>query len=316
MKKVKPAISIENEDLKKKIIHPPEKEDELFVTRLPVYSPYEFTECKGELLIAASAYIKIEEDITDNTISELKNKLGQPSFINPFVEEYLLEDLANINLTDDQSILAFCNKYGLYGQNITKTEFSPLLSDPLKLEVKEKVLVNISENYEYFFQNTALIQLAIKVINYEIPFLEKQYKEGKNPSTLEELKTLKKTVITIVNRGLRLVSPSINLGDNEEALPSYTSHCLLGAAYYHLYEAITQGKKFRECLFCRSLFVPRSPIGKYCPPTQLDKHSSCENSYNQMKSRARKSVREKGKSIEDVAKRINRPIEEVRGWFN
>lgn len=316
MKKVKPAITIDNEDLKKKIIHPLEKEDELFNTRLPVHAPYNIFDYKGTHIIAATSFLKIEGDDTEYTIEEFKNKFDKPSFINPFSEENLLEDIANIDIIDNQSILLFCNRYGLYGQSIIEYQLPPFTTSPLNVEVKEEVPVNISESYDYFLENTYLIQLILKMVYDETPQLEKKFMETNDSKTLEELKMVRRAFTRLVNRGLRLVSPCINYGENGESLPSYTSVSLLGAAYYQLYETITEGKKFRRCLQCGSLFIPRSSIGKYCPPLKFGKHSSCENRYNQMKRRARISVREKGKKIEDVAKSIGRPVNEVRGWFN
>jgi hypothetical protein len=318
LKKVKPAITIEDkDDLRKKIIHPIEKEEDLFNTYLPIRAPYQFYDYNGILLIASSGFLKLkDDDIYDLTIEEFEGYFDKRNFINPFTEESLLEDIANIRLTDEESIISFCNQYGLYGPTVTRNEFPPLLGDPLKIEVKEAHFVNLFERLDYFLENTTYLQEIIKIWYDEIPLLNEEYEKTNDESKLEELMNLKKGAVRFINRALRQVSPSINLRENGDCLPSYTSVSLLGAAYHQLNEAITQGKQFLHCLHCGSLFVPRKPNAKFCPPLQFGKHSSCQNSYNQMKNRARKAVHSGRKTIEEVANSIGRPLKEVRGWFN
>jgi len=315
MRTVKPAIKVEDENLKKKIIHPPEKEDELFITKLPVRGPYQFFEFNGMQLIVATGFLEIP-NVNELSIDEFKNLFDKEIWINPFNEENLLTDIANINPLDDESILSFCNRYGLYGQSVIKNEFPPLTANPLKVEIKEDVLINTYETLDYFVENTNLIQLILEIFYTEIPLLEDAFRKTNDSKLLDELNELDRAGTRLINRGLRLVSPQINSGKNREKLPSHRSVSLLGAAYYHLYEAVTKGKQFRNCLKCGSLFIPRTNNAAFCPPLHFGKHSSCQNSYNQMKNRARKDVKSGKKTIEEVAASLGRPLNEVRGWFN
>ncbi|RXZ00952.1 hypothetical protein [Fictibacillus sp. S7] len=317
MKRVKSAKTIENaENLKKKIIHPPELEDALFTTKLPVHAPYEIFEYQGTPTIIAAWFLQ-QPDLRskpDLTIREFKHMFKNPTYYNPFDDDDLLPELANLNFYDQDETLEFCNKYGLYGQSVLNNQLH-LTADPLKLEVKEEVLINLLESYEEFKRNTAIIQMIIDEYFNEVPLKEKLYEQTNDESLLQEIKVLKRKNIRLVNRGLRFVSPSINLGQEEEPLPSFSSTSLLGAVFYQIREAMTQGKQFRKCMNCGSLFVPRKPNGRFCPPLNYGSHSSCQNSYNQMKSRARKAVNSKGRSIEEVAESIGRPISEVKNWF-
>ena len=317
MKKVKPGIPIVDKDnLRKKIIHPIEKEAELFNTYLPVRAPYKFCDYDGITLIISSSFLELKnKNINDPTIEEFESNLDRTSSINPFSEESLLEDIANIKLTDEESILSFCNQYGLYGPTVNRYEIPPLLGDPVKIEVKEAVFGNLFERLDYFLENTALLQEIMKIWFKEIPLLEKEYEKTNDKSKHEEIMQLKRGVLRIVKRALRQVSPSVNLRGND-CLPAFSTISLLGAAYYKLNEAITGGRRYMYCLQCDSLFFPRKPNAKFCPPLEFGKHSSCQNSYNQMKSRARKTVRSGKKTIEEVAISIGRSLKEVRGWFS
>ncbi|MFJ7995472.1 hypothetical protein ACIQY5_25605 [Peribacillus frigoritolerans] len=318
MKKVKPAITIEDADLRKKIIQLPEKEASLFNTNLPIRAPYQFLDFDGILLIVASEFKTIkDEEIMNLTVGEFENYFVNGKEINPFSKENLLEDLANINLTDEESILSFCNHYGLFGQAVLNTPSSSLFVDPSKMEIKEKVFVNCYETFDYFFETASWLKYILKIFYEEIPLLEDEYEKTKDDKKLEELNELRRGAITFVNRALRLVSPQIDFREEDgEYLPSYSSVTLLGAAYHQLSEAITKKKQFRTCLNCRSLFVPRVHNGLFCPPIEIGKRSTCENSYQQMKKRARDTVLLGGKTIEEVAKTIGRPLQEVKKWFD
>ncbi|UOQ44582.1 hypothetical protein MUN89_00960 [Halobacillus salinarum] len=313
MKRVKPAKHVYGEDLKKKIIHPPNEEDELFFSKLPIYPPYQIYEYKGNPLIMATGLIHASlEEMT--TVEKLQSKAGVASHINPFSEENLLEDLANVNIKDEQTILDFCNKYGLFGFNIDTGGPKSLTSPPEEVEIKEKAFVNLYEELEGFKNHTRVLQELIRNFFIEIPKVQKEVRGKEDFKKINELNELRRGSSRLLNRGLKLVSPGLNF-DNGKLLPSFTSTTMLGAAFYQLYEAITQEKQFRRCLHCNSLFIPRTPNAKFCPPLHFGKHSSCQNSYNQMKSRARKAVKEKGRTVEDVAQSIGRPAKEVRGWF-
>ena len=74
-------------------------------------------------------------------------------------------------------------------------------------------------------------------------------------------------------------------------------------------------KPLNKCKNCGNLFVPRRSNANFCPSPNEGKRSPCENRYNQMVSWSRKKILSGEKTVEEVAKMKQRPVEEVRGWI-
>ncbi|MEM5008356.1 hypothetical protein ABEP42_26610 [Priestia megaterium] len=310
MKKVKPSLVLSDEDLKKITTYPPELQTELFHTSLAVQSPYLLAKINGEQYIVASwiaEYKKAGKAMEDIEWNEVITR-----HINPFKEENLLDDVAKLNVREIESLLEFCNKYGLMGEKINNISIEKSGVDTLG----RRILANAKESLSYFVKETLIIQGLITTYHDIIQPLNDYYKDTNDTSIEKTIDEMELKLKQGINSKLGLVRPAINLEAKGKYLPGYTTSTLLGAIYYQFYEVVTSGKQFKECVNCGSLFIPRKSNAKFCPPFTSGEHSSCQNSYNQMKSRAKKSVRTGKKTIEEVANSLGRPLAEVRGWFD
>jgi len=118
-----------------------------------------------------------------------------------------------------------------------------------------------------------------------------------------------------VNKHLGTVFPRLQLGIDGRLYPGHTGLTLLGIAYFQLYQAITAEVDLKECDFCHSLFVPRTPRAHFCPPPAGYRRSPCENQYNQMVYQTRRRIKSGQETVEAAAARLGRPVKEVRSWL-
>lgn len=110
------------------------------------------------------------------------------------------------------------------------------------------------------------------------------------------------------------IFPILKLGKNGDFIPAYISRSLFSVILFRIFEFALKDKPLEWCLNCKSLFSPKVVGIKFCPSNN-GKRSSCENSYNQMVYRARRSVKSGKKTIEDICKSTGRSYEEVIKWF-
>ena len=113
MKKAKIANITENADLKKEMTFPLIFEEFLEETIVKVEAPYQIIKEGGRRHITASWYVKSGETGLENREKMLKDIVSRE--YNPFLEENLYEKVAKVILSDEESILSFCNRYGPIG---------------------------------------------------------------------------------------------------------------------------------------------------------------------------------------------------------
>lgn len=275
---------------------------------------------------------KLIENMEIVPIKKENNSLPK-EFYNPFKVNLLFEKVSKINLSDYNSIISFCDTYGLVGdkslskmphtyigsQNITKVPWQGVnliyfMREVIKIryytqlwkdikfknpKLEERIIID--ENNNISIDNT--------VITDYLPELKNQVQE------LSKTDFAKYKLLLGVNENLGGASPSLQLEDGE-LIPGYKAISLSNVIFAQLYDSITSNNEIRKCLYCGDLFIPEHGNSYFCPKEDGYERSPCENKYNQMKYQARKKIRSGKKTIEEFAHEKNRSIKEVMSWID
>ncbi|MGV3465548.1 MAG: hypothetical protein ACO1OT_09680 [Heyndrickxia sp.] len=160
--------------------------------------PYAITEYKGEKYIVSESLMPFDKDYAEDVQWDFENAKQY----NPFEEPDLLVDVSKIRVDDEQSILEFCNKYGILGgdpEDTTKEEMNMLLAT---IKINNFTLY---EKLNYFVDQIKRIQRVIE-LNYLI-----------NPENKGELKEwFKKRDEIVINSLKNLIYRYEEMGDKEK----------------------------------------------------------------------------------------------------
>lgn len=244
--------------------------------------------------------------------------------------DYIYNKIANINTSGDtkdfeEHYIAFCKSYGCLG--VAELNVSP--KDATFEEIKSELLfteenISFAKNEIDYFKKIIKIyqQLGSDQLEQEIERLSQFHSQNKPRLFSELLNSCSKKVKhkNYLNSYLhsRLFTFTEALAPNEKGdfIPYPYSTSLIGYAYWELKKIILTNENINQCLNCGEYFNSKHPNAKFCGKGKgTAVHKACENSYNARKFRARNSHK-KGKSIENIAKSINRPIDEVREWIH
>lgn len=270
----------ENEDLIKNIFFPKDLEVSLYRSYQRVLRPYEI---EGEFIVSKRDPIK-----------------SKSKSYNPLQADNLIEAIIKIDTDNIESILEFCNQYGLLtaGGIIEKCGFGK----------REKLSEFIFE--ANMFKKCVEVYWNIQNNIFEKDDLFLNMERGLVKTDTGDSVSFLAFTVSWRLQGLCL---EIERSPDGGYIPRHSCDNLITAAYYQLFKILTENKQFKKCKNCGSLFVPRRS-NDYCPP-QPGERSSCENRYNQMVFWSRKKILSGEKTLEEVAKMKERPIEEVRGWI-
>ncbi|MDP9742310.1 UNVERIFIED_ORG: hypothetical protein QFZ59_004140 [Bacillus sp. B2I3] len=322
MKKAKIANITENADLKKEITFPLIFEEFLEETIVKVEAPYQIIEEGGRRYITASWYVKSGETGLENREKMLKDIVSRE--YNPFLEENLYEKVARVNLSDEESILSFCNRYGPIGtidekmpMNVAGNTQKTIIGTgaPLEAFIEEARLINSILKHHYDLKSDKL-RLSKEVKDKYIETIIFFYPELNDRLSTGDDKTIVKAwIMLLINRRLPLISPYLKLGNDNSFIQTVTSYSLLGAIYHQLKELVANEHSLKECLFCGSYFTPRRIDATFCPPDIPGDIGSCKNNYNQLKLRARKWYFSGQKSIDEISKFYGKSKQEIQQWM-
>lgn len=273
---------VEDEDLIKKVFFPEDLEVNAYRAYQGVYPPYEI---EGEFIVSKRSPIK-----------------AKAKTYNPLQVDNLIEAIIKIDTRSAESILEFCNQYGLLTTGGLFEECGFAQKEELEAFIFEVNLLKKCVEVYWKLQNNVFTENVSDDLFLNI-------ERGLITLEGEPVSFLAYTISQHL-RGLRL---EVIKSPNGEYVPRFACSNLITAAYYQLFKILTENKKLSKCKNCGSLFVPRRS-NAYCPP-QPGERSTCENRYNQMVFWARKKILSGEKTIEEVARMKGRPIEEVRGWI-
>lgn len=335
--KVKPGYQYEDPDLKTRVEYPEAWELPRQQSLFRVFSPYLIRPGEdGRPYIISKWWWELTQGnkhLTEAVLNwpsapragEGKEYAGEKMgrIFDPFHVQYLFEEIARVNPTEEDSILDFCDQYGLLGEELGR--ISTRFAGDLWYGIGP-----YQEHLGYFTHAVRMMQYALnlyKDIKTEDPRLEGEQDDMRKAVTrrhpeldnrlrsADHMTIARARLMTLVNEHLGTVFPALQLGIDGRLYPGHTGLTLLGIAYFQLYEAIAAEVPLRECPYCRSLFVPRTARARFCPAPKGYHRSLCENNYNQMVSRTRKSIKEGKETIEEAAVRLSRPVNEIRSWM-
>lgn len=127
-------------------------------------------------------------------------------------------------------------------------------------------------------------------------------------------------LIGTINKKLPNIFLNIQMTHDGQLIEGITSFTLIGTLYYQLYQHIVKGNQFKICKYCGNYFVPRKSDSNFCPAEKANEHSKCANAYNAMVRRARKWHYGQGIPLEEIQKKIKRPMKrslaEIQYWIN
>jgi hypothetical protein len=313
MKKIKLADTYFNSDDRKEHVYKEDWDTEMVKPLyIKVQAPYEIGEWEGNKVILTK-WMFLPGTLQKlppkgMNIKDLYNKAQEQykdeiRIYNPFEErEQLISAVANLNLGKEESILDFCNTYGVLNpNNIIENEEDVALLAGINLN-------GHTEDLNYFIREIRLLQMCIRLYEAikkkDIKWLEFFIKDGTKDELILEAK---KRLRYLINSRIHLVSPSLRIGPNEEFIPGETSYSLLGVIYYHLYQIIANGYELKSCEYCGDRFSPRKTNARFCLSKEANGHSKCSNRYDAMVRRIRNWHFKDGLSVEEIQKKINKP---------
>ena len=253
---------------------------------------------------------------------ELTGKESGHTF-DPFQVRYLFEQIDRVDTNNEESLLSFCNRFGLLGQELDKIPAS-------RAGIPWHGTGFYQESLGYFTHAVRMMQYTLRLfrdIKTEDPRLEGEQEEmrkvvaRRHPELASRIKSAdhltiaRARLMTLVNEHLGAVFPSLQLGIDGRLYPGHIGLTLLGIAYFQLHEVIATDTLLRECPNCQSLFVPRTARSRFCPAPENYDRSPCENRYNQMVGRTRKNIKEGKETVQEVATRLNRSVSEIKSWL-
>jgi len=339
-----------NENNKKEIFYPLDLEtDAVGPLKVKVYSPYVITEDEhGEKHIVAVKLV-LSSGNNEEVVSQLRNP-GFKSY-NPF-EENLLGAVPKIDLEDENSILEFCNQFGVLGEVSLRTYGS---------EMEDNILGGI-ESLDFFKNEIQDIQELLKLIyaveNKDLLFLEEYahknmlenlnlFETIKNNNDMvyqlyknnfdslisslknienatyrldEQIQIAQNSITGMINDKSHLINPILVISKDRKFIPKLTSKTLLGVIYYKIYTNLIDGVPPMKCEFCGDyIFEARKSNARFCPPKVPGVRSDCANRYDAMVRRAREWHFKQGLSPEEIQEKIKKPnrrsLDEINGWI-
>ncbi|WP_404469394.1 hypothetical protein [Sutcliffiella horikoshii] len=304
MQKYKGQKISENADLKKEKEYPIEWGEDLFNVQVRVNGPYTI---KNEVIVSNLEWG--DEEMEETT----------PNY-NPFEVEYLFEKLERVDLTSHKSILKFCNKYGTLNARETMPLYYGLrLLDCQKQTLDEfiyhaKEIKRIMHIYEAIFsknegrlqEHASMFKADLKKI---VPYL--------NPNDKDIFQLSKMWITLKINKETEgVISESGKIGKNNKIIKIHTSRSIIGVIYHQLLNLVSNEWELKECVKCKSKFVPRTENSRFCPPDEAGKDSLCKTAYNQWIRNARKDYFSGKKTMDQIAQQKKRPLAEIEGWFD
>ncbi|MBT9156281.1 MAG: hypothetical protein DDT37_01266 [Firmicutes bacterium] len=195
----------------------------------PVYAPYQVTdeELFSEDYRQARQVWEAEGELVDGV-----------TFINPAKEMSLLHDFLAVDIWDNQSILAFVNRYGLLGISFRKS--------PLWI-VSQVPVVSYGVEREDLHEFQCAAQTLKESYNL--------WESGENQPLL----------LRRFRHGLAGGAQYPQLNSYRRIVPGVRGLTLLDNIWLHFYN-LAIGKDWFSCDWCGSLFEKEHGHNKYCPP--------------------------------------------------
>lgn len=289
-----------------------------WATKIPGFFEYLVNPGVDNEMLARGRNVSAVYAELDNSFEEAHLK----NIVNPFnIDENILTIIYNMNPFSKEDALKFCNKFGLLGENRELLELDSRVG-------------SIYESYEFFtdtiidFQDAVSDTWVLQKLSHKKALSEQEKADlvSRHPVLSSDFiepgmgvqEYLLDWLMFHVNDNLKAVTLSVGISKTDRKFyPVYSSLTLAGGIWFRLYEKLVnpEGQIFKTCLKCGRLFVAKSPRVKFCPDLELGKRSPCENSYNQMKKRARNWFITGAKTIDEIAAQCNKPIAEVKSWL-
>jgi hypothetical protein len=307
--------------------------------------PLEWQRDEYEVEFEVKEYHIAENDKGERVILPLSERVVND--YNPFIDPEIVWTAYKVNPSSEKSIIAFCNKYGLFRPNDLFDQDAPyfLSVDSFsKKIIGIQMIVDLHENIikkderallwakEYFIKVAQekkdqdlhrLDELIVKAkdisaynsVNQIRELEERINSYFEQAKSLSAVKIAREFLIREINEQVKFVYPVMRIGENG-FLPGYTSKSLLAVIYHHIYNMVEKGQFGARCDYCGSPFTPRKTGSKFCPPGKANGSSKCKNNYNQMKLKARAAIYSGEKTIDEVCSERKRLYQEVLSWLD
>ncbi|UII56239.1 hypothetical protein LS684_01755 [Cytobacillus spongiae] len=303
MQKYKGQKISENADLKKEKQYPMELVEDIFNVQVRVNDPYTIN---NEVIVSNLEWGDEEMEVTT------------PNY-NPFEVEYLFEKVARVDLTSHKSILKFCNKYGTFNAIDTMPFYYGLRLLDCKKQPLDEFIYHAKEIKHIMHIYHALISINEDSLQEHAEKIKTDLQEIApylNPNDKDIFQLSKMWITLKINKETEgVISESGKIGKNNKIIKIHTSRSIIGVIYHQLLDLVSNEWELKECIKCKSKFVPRTENSRFCPHDEAGKDSLCKTAYNQWIRNARKDYFSGKKTIEQIAKQKKRPLAEVESWF-
>ena len=233
-----------------------------------------------------------------------------PKSYNAFQRD-LITPVINIDCDSKESIINFCNEYGLLNGAFIQLleEFTTQVK---RIQLCFKRFLDIRENV-----NRELSEDVLREYMFSWWFVQAGISPEEWLNCKDYQKVIRMILIHDINQQIKDVQPFLYF-ENGSFVPGYRAKTLISIIYYQLCQKIIQGSGVKKCRKCHRYFFPERANEEYCPKPKFGKftRSPCENQYNRMKNWARNEVKNGRKTVEQIAILKKLPLEEVQGWFS